>query len=224
MHGSPGSALSPISDASTTASEWALGPAKRVFDILVAGLVVLVTAPLLALVAVVISIGMGRPLLFRQLRLGRSGKAFVIHKFRTMAGPAPADRSLDAHRLTPLGRWLRRWSLDELPQLANVLRGEMSLVGPRPLPIDYAARYSGRQRRRHLIKPGITGLAQVSGRNRTSWRQRFELDLWYVEQASLWLDLRILARSLAVVFSGAGVGPRGAALMPEFQGDRRNSA
>ncbi|MEX2301579.1 MAG: sugar transferase [Bryobacterales bacterium] len=204
-------------------SEWALSRRKRALDILVAGRGLVMAAPLLLLAAAGILMAMGRPLLFRQVRLGIAEQRFVIYKLRTMAEADVPGPCGEAQRLTRLGRLLRRWSLDELPQLANVLRGEMSLVGPRPLPLEYGERYSARQRRRHDVKPGITGWAQASGRNTLSWEQRFELDLWYAGHASLGLDLRILARSMGLVFSGAGVAPKDAALMPEFLGDPNNS-
>lgn len=200
-------------------SEWALSRGKRALDILVAGLGLVIAAPVLVLAAASILLAMGRPLLFRQGRLGLVEQPFVIYKLRTMADAVAPGPGCQAQRLTPIGRLLRRWSLDELPQLANVLRGEMSLVGPRPLPLEYGERYNARQRRRHDVKPGITGWAQASGRNTLSWEQRFELDLWYAGHASPWLDLRILARSIGPVFSGAGVAPQDTALMPEFLGD-----
>jgi lipopolysaccharide/colanic/teichoic acid biosynthesis glycosyltransferase len=203
-------------------SKWALSRGKRALDILVAGLGLVFAAPVLVFAAAGTLLAMGRPLLFRQTRLGMAHQRYVIYKLRTMS-EAVAPGPCEARRLTRFGRLLRRWSLDELPQLANVLRGEMSLVGPRPLPLEYGERYSARQRRRHDVKPGITGWAQASGRNALSWEQRFELDLWYAGHASLWLDLRILARSIGLVFSGAGVAPKDAALMPEFLGDPNNS-
>jgi lipopolysaccharide/colanic/teichoic acid biosynthesis glycosyltransferase len=182
----------------------------------------------LLLAAGISGLAMGRPILFRQERTGLRGTRFRICKFRTMAlhtmGRAGLnDSNGDVERLTPAGRWLRRWSLDELPQLWNVLRGEMSLIGPRPLPAHYQPRYTPRHRRRHDVRPGITGWAQVRGRNFMSWQQRFDLDVWYVEHASFWLDLRILFESVAMVLTGAGVTPPGAALMPEFLGEPQNS-
>jgi lipopolysaccharide/colanic/teichoic acid biosynthesis glycosyltransferase len=203
---------------------WALSPGKRAFDVVLALLGLVVGGPLLLAAATAIAAAMGRPILFRQPRLGLRGRSFEMFKLRTMAEARGSETVPEAERLTPAGRLLRRWSLDELPQLWNVLRGEMSLVGPRPLPPEYSGRYSPRQRSRHGVKPGLTGWAQAMGRNAINWQERFELDLWYVEHASLGLDLRILARSFRVVLSGAGVGPPGAALMPEFLGDQHDPA
>ena len=202
---------------------WALSGGKRAMDIAVGGLGLALASPLLLLLAAAVALCMGRPILFRQPRSGLSGKPFRICKFRTLAQDDCRSKATDAQRLTPLGRLLRRWSLDELPQLWNVLRGEMSLVGPRPLPRHYEPRYTARQRRRLDVKPGLTGWAQVGGRNSLSWRQRFELDLDYVEHAGAWLDLQILARSFELVWSGSGVTPHGAALMPEFLGESCDS-
>jgi lipopolysaccharide/colanic/teichoic acid biosynthesis glycosyltransferase/glycosyltransferase involved in cell wall biosynthesis len=204
-------------------SGWALSPRKRAFDIVFAVLGLALAAPLLLLATAGIAVTMGRPILFCQSRLGLRGRPFAICKLRTMDAPIFPELLPDERRLTPLGRLLRRWSLDELPQLWNVLRGEMSLVGPRPLPLDYAGRYSPRQHGRHEVKPGLTGWAQATGRNGLGWDERFELDLWYVAHASWSLDLRILARSAGVVFGGAGVGPPGADLMPEFLGDQHDA-
>jgi sugar transferase EpsL len=180
-------------------------------------------SPLLLLAAGIIRLSMGAPILFRQPRCGLAGSRFLIYKFRTMAGDDSRAAAADAERLTPVGRLLRRWSLDELPQLGNVLRGDMSLVGPRPLPVHYQPRYTARQHRRHDVRPGLTGWAQVLGRNALSWEQRFDFDLWYVQHASVWLDIQILIRSVAMVLGGEGVAPRGAALMPEFLGESHNS-
>jgi lipopolysaccharide/colanic/teichoic acid biosynthesis glycosyltransferase len=203
-------------------SPWARSRPKRAFDLAVSLLGLILAAPLLALAAGLIALTMGRPILFRQPRAGQGGRPFVIHKFRTMTVAAGrAERSAD--RLTVVGRLLRRWSIDELPQLWNVLAGEMSLVGPRPLPLRYEPRYTARQRQRLAVRPGITGWAQVHGRNSLSWEQRFDLDVWYVEHASMRLDLQILARSVAIVVSGSGVSPQGAAIMPEFLGETRHS-
>jgi lipopolysaccharide/colanic/teichoic acid biosynthesis glycosyltransferase/glycosyltransferase involved in cell wall biosynthesis len=213
-----------LPNSSTQAvSPWARASSKRSLDIVVSSLGLAAASPLLLLAAGIIRLSMGAPILFRQPRSGLAGKQFLIHKFRTMAGDDARATAADAERLTPAGRLLRRWSLDELPQLWNVLRGDMSLVGPRPLPIHYEPRYTSRQRRRHDVRPGLTGWAQVLGRNALSWEQRFDFDLWYVEHASVWLDMQILIRSVAMVLGGAGVTPRGAALMPEFLGELHNS-
>jgi lipopolysaccharide/colanic/teichoic acid biosynthesis glycosyltransferase len=188
--------------------------AKRLFDLAAATIGLVALSPLLAAVAALTWLCMGRPVLFRQWRAGRDGRPFRLVKFRTMApGPEP-----DHERLTPLGRWLRRTSLDELPGLWNVLVGQMSLVGPRPLLTQYVERYSPRQARRHALRPGITGLAQVKGRNLLSWEERLELDVWYVDHWSFGLDLWILALTIASIVSGRGVRHPGSATMPEFTG------
>jgi sugar transferase EpsL len=188
---------------------------KRAFDLVVAATLLLLLSPLMLAVALVIRVRMGAPVLFRQQRPGRHGQPFTVFKFRTMvAGELP-----DEQRLTALGAMLRRLSLDELPQLFNVLRGDMSLVGPRPLLMEYLPLYSPRQARRHEVRPGITGWAQVNGRNALDWPRRLELDVWYVEQCSFALDLKILALTAARVFSGAGVAQPGQATMERFRGN-----
>jgi lipopolysaccharide/colanic/teichoic acid biosynthesis glycosyltransferase len=194
---------------------------KRAFDILVAGVCLIAIMPVALLVAAAILIGMGRPVLFRQSRPGLHGRIFTLNKFRTMSESRDAAGNLlgDGSRLTPLGRLLRRTSLDEIPQLWNVLAGDMSLVGPRPLLIQYLPLYSESQRRRHDVRPGITGWAQVNGRNATSWEERFRLDVWYVDHRSFWLDLKILALTALRVFSGSGTSNPGHATMPEFKGN-----
>ena len=195
--------------------------AKRLLDLLAAGGALLLLWPAAALVAGLVAWRMGCPVLFRQTRIGLGGRPFCIAKFRTMTGAAAADGSLlpDGQRLTALGRFLRASSLDELPQLWNVLRGEMSLVGPRPLLPQYLPRYSPEQRRRHDVPPGITGWAQVNGRNALSWEARFELDVWYVDHGSLLLDLRILWLTALRVARRSGISGRGHATMPEFPGN-----
>ncbi|TKB74257.1 MAG: sugar transferase [Nitrospira sp.] len=167
---------------------------KRLLDIVAASVGLMVSGPLMVVVAVIIRATMGSPVLFRQRRPGLHGRIFTLLKFRTMSVDRDRERQsqFDAHRVTPLGRILRQTSLDELPQLFNVLRGDMSLVGPRPLLPEYLPYYSTRELLRHTVKPGITGWAQVNGRNRLSWDQRLELDVWYAEHRSLRLDLRIL--------------------------------
>ena len=198
---------------------------KRVSDAVAAAVGLLLVAPLLAAVALAIRLADGPGVMFRHERAGRIGKPFTLLKFRTMTNARGADgRPLpDEQRLTRLGRWLRRTSLDELPQLVNVLRGEMSLVGPRPLPLAYLERYSPRQARRLEVRPGITGLAQVEGRNAVGWAERLELDVRYVERQSLGLDVAILIRTVALVLSGRGVAACGHATMPEFRGEGRTS-
>jgi lipopolysaccharide/colanic/teichoic acid biosynthesis glycosyltransferase len=191
---------------------------KRILDFAAAGILLTLTAPLLLLALIAIRIRMGAPLFFVQTRPGLNGKPFKIYKLRTMRTAALGQNNSDAERLTPLGRWLRRSSLDEIPQLYNVLRGELSLVGPRPLLMEYLPLYNSRQARRHQVLPGITGWAQVNGRNLTAWEQRFEQDVWYVENWSLGLDLRILWMTVIRVFSGHGVSAAGEATMTAFTG------
>ena len=181
--------------------------------------------PLLLLIGVLIRWRIGSPVLFRQKRPGRGGVPFELVKFRTMTSVRDAQGSLlpDERRLTPIGRFLRSTSLDEIPELLNVIKGEMSLVGPRPLLTEYLPRYTPEQARRHEVKPGITGWAQVNGRNAISWERRFELDVWYVDHYGLWLDLRILALTLLKVFQRAGISADGHATMPEFGAGTRDS-
>jgi len=195
--------------------------AKRTLDVTLAGTALALATPLLAGVAAAIRLTMGRPVLFRQPRPGQHGRIFTALKFRTMLealGPDGAPLS-DAERLTALGRFIRRTSLDELPQLWNVVRGDMSLVGPRPLLVRYLPRYTREQHRRHDVLPGLTGWAQVNGRNATTWPERFAQDLWYVEHWSLGLDLAIIARTALKVVRGEGVSQPGHDTMPEFMGD-----
>lgn len=188
--------------------------AKRALDVVVSLAVLALTAPLLLVLAIVVAVGYGRPILFRQRRPGLDGRPFELVKFRTMR---EGDGS-DAERLTPLGRLLRSTSLDELPELINVLRGEMSLVGPRPLLPEYLELYDERQARRHEVRPGMTGLAQVSGRNALDWDDRLELDVQYVERASLGLDLLILSRTATSILRRDGISAPGAATMQPFTG------
>ena len=193
---------------------------KRVLDFSVALLALVVLLPVFAGVAAAIVITMGRPVLFRQARPGRHGTIFNILKFRTMTGERDADGDLlpDGARITGFGQLLRSTSLDELPQLWHVLTGEMSLVGPRPLLPRYLARYSPEQFRRHDVRPGITGLAQVKGRNAISWDERFRLDVWYVDNWSLWLDLEVIALTIWAVIRRDGISEQGQATMTEFMG------
>jgi len=187
---------------------------KRTIDLLAAVVGLVVAAPVMLVVAGLIRWRMGRPVFFRQTRPGYRGQPFLLLKFRTMNGGAGPD----AERLTPLGRWLRRTSLDELPQLLNVVRGDLSLVGPRPLLMQYLDRYTPEQARRHEVKPGITGWAQVHGRNAISWEEKLSLDVWYVDHRSLRLDAAILWRTLRGVLKAEGVNHPGSATMPEFTG------
>lgn len=193
---------------------------KRMLDLAVAGLLLLLLAPLMAGTALLVRARLGRPVLFRQERPGQYGRLFCVYKFRTMTGERDKEGKLlpDGERLTPTGRWLRRFSLDELPQLFNVLKGELSLVGPRPLLTKYLELYTPEQARRHGVKPGITGWAQVNGRNALSWEEKFTLDLWYVDHWSLWLDLRILWLTLGQVLRAEGISGEGQATMSEFRG------
>lgn len=178
-----------------------------------------VLSPVLLLLAGLVRAFHGSPVLFTQLRAGRAGRAFHIVKFRTMTGEVGPGGVLlaDEQRLTRFGRFLRSTSLDEVPELWNVVRGDMSLVGPRPLPVSYLPRYTEREARRHEVRPGITGLAQVSGRNALSWEERLELDVRYVETRSLGLDLRILARTVGQVLSRTGISAEGQATMLELR-------
>lgn len=180
----------------------------RALDVLGALLALTLTAPAILVTAIAIRLMMGPPVFFRQVRAGRSERPFVLHKFRTMRHPRNAREELlpAAERLTPLGRWLRYLSIDELPQVWNVLIGDMSLVGPRPLHVHYLPYYSDRERTRHLVRPGLTGLAQINGRNSLSWEERLELDAQYVERKSLGLDLRILGKTVGRVLSRRDVG------------------
>jgi lipopolysaccharide/colanic/teichoic acid biosynthesis glycosyltransferase len=188
---------------------------KRTLDVAGSVALLLVTSPVLAIAALAIRATTGVPVLYRQKRTGLDARTFTLVKLRTMA-PAPPGTA-DADRITSLGRWLRSTSIDELPQLWNVLRGDMSLVGPRPLLPEYLDRYSPEQARRHAVRPGLTGLAQVSGRNALTWAEKFELDVWYVDHRSLALDLRILCRTLRCVVGGRGIAAPGHASMPEFR-------
>ena len=193
---------------------------KRVFDFVVALLVLLLLAlPLLAL-AWLIRRKLGSPVLFCQVRPGLQGRPFTMVKFRTMTDERGPDGALlpDAQRLTPFGRFLRASSLDELPELWNVLKGEMSLVGPRPLLMEYLPLYTPEQARRHAVRPGITGWAQVNGRNAISWADKFALDVWYVDHRSLWLDVQILWRTVRKVLVRDGISAAGEATMPKFEG------
>jgi lipopolysaccharide/colanic/teichoic acid biosynthesis glycosyltransferase len=194
---------------------------KRALDLLLGSMALLVFTPLLAVLALCVFLQLGLPVLFRQQRPGLRGVPFIIFKFRTMTNERDeAGQLLPARaRLTPFGRVLRSTSLDELPELLNVIRGEMSLVGPRPLLMRYLDRYTPEQMRRHAVKPGITGWAQVNGRNALTWQEKFRLDLWYVDHLSLWLDLRILALTLWKTFIREGINQPGHTTMEEFTGN-----
>jgi lipopolysaccharide/colanic/teichoic acid biosynthesis glycosyltransferase len=193
---------------------------KRLLDVVVAGVLLCLLSPVLAAIAVLVAVSMGRPVLFRQQRPGFAGELFTILKFRTMADACDASgRPLpDERRITRLGRFLRRTSLDELPELVNVLRGDMSLVGPRPLLSEYLPLYSREQMRRHDVRPGITGWSQVNGRNALAWDDKLALDLWYVDNRSLRLDLRILGLTIGSIVKGDGIAHPGVATMEPFRG------
>lgn len=194
---------------------------KRAFDIAVSIVALAVLAGPLLLVAALVRSKIGSPILFRQKRPGLGGKVFTMLKFRTMsdARDTAGNPLPDSDRLTPFGRWLRASSLDELPELYNVLRGDMSLVGPRPLLLEYLPLYSPEQARRHEVRPGITGWAQVNGRNAIGWPDKFALDVWYVDNRSLWLDMRILAITVAKVWRREGVTGQNSATAEKFEGD-----
>jgi lipopolysaccharide/colanic/teichoic acid biosynthesis glycosyltransferase len=200
---------------------------KRFMDLIIAVPLALLLAPLMAATAIAVWLDVGSPVLFRQVRPGLHGTPFVLVKFRTMrggaSGSADADPSSDEQRLTRFGRWLRATSLDELPELWNVLSGEMSLVGPRPLLMKYLPLYTPEQMRRHDVRPGLTGWAQVNGRNALTWEDKFKLDLWYVDHRTTLLDLKILLQTAASVLKREGISSAQAATMPEFTGSERKS-
>jgi sugar transferase EpsL len=197
---------------------------KKWLDLALVSLTLVLLMPILGVLAWLVNSKLGSPVLFRQVRPGLDGLPFTILKFRTMTGDRDGTGQLlsDEERLTPFGRWLRRTSLDELPSLINVLKGDMSLVGPRPLLMEYSNRYSPEQARRHQVRPGMTGWAQVKGRNDLDWERKFELDVWYVDHVSLLLDLRILALTGWKVVTGQGVSAKGHATMPVFEGTDRH--
>ena len=195
---------------------------KRLFDLVASAIGLLILAVPLAMLAWQVSRKLGSPVLFTQVRPGLHGKPFRMVKFRTMTDELGPDGALlpDAQRLTPFGRFLRASSLDELPELWNVLKGEMSLVGPRPLLMEYLPLYTPEQARRHAVRPGITGWAQVNGRNAISWADKFALDVWYVDHRSLWLDVQILWRTVRKVLVRDGISAAGEATMPKFTGSK----
>jgi len=199
-------------------------PSKRIFDLVLTIPGIILISPGIAILAILVRVKLGRPILFRQQRPGYKGQLFTLNKFRSMTDQRGPDGSLlpDAERLTSFGRFLRSSSLDELPELINVLSGEMSLVGPRPLLVAYLDRYSPDQARRHDVLPGITGWAQVNGRNAITWEDKFELDVWYVDNRSLWLDIKILALTLFKVFKREGINQPGSATAEEFRGSNQS--
>lgn len=193
---------------------------KRLFDAIVALGSLLVLSPVIFLLSILVALKLGRPVIFRQKRPGLKGKVFEMIKFRSMrdAVDEQGDALPDSERLTPFGEKLRSSSLDELPGLWSVLKGDMSLVGPRPLLVEYLPLYSKEQARRHNVRPGITGWAQVNGRNAISWEEKFKLDVWYVDNQSFWLDIKILFLTVKKVFKREGVSAEGEATMPKFTG------
>jgi sugar transferase EpsL len=199
--------------------------AKRALDVIVAGVGLVVLAPLLIAIATAVRVALGRPVFFQQERIGHLGGRFTVRKFRTMLDRRGPDGTLlpDEERLTRFGRFLRASSVDELPELVHVLTGRMSLVGPRPLLTEYQPLYTAEQRRRHDVRPGITGWAQINGRNASTWEDRFALDLWYVDNWSLRLDLVILARTIVAVFRRTGISNDAHATMPVYAGPAANS-
>ena len=199
---------------------WWPGRPKRVFDLVVASVGLIVLAPLLGITALAVRLSLGRPVVFAQRRPGWGARPFTLYKFRTMRAARAADGRLlpDRERLTRLGRLLRRTSVDELPELINVIRGDMSLVGPRPLLMEYLPRYTSEQARRHDVRPGITGWAQLNGRNTVPWERRFALDVWYVEHQSCRLDIRILLLTLWQALAQVGVSQPGEGTEEHFRG------
>ena len=196
---------------------------KRIFDIFVVLISLLLLIPIYFLVILVVKIKLGSPIFFKQPRPGLGGEVFNIHKFRTMTNECDSNGVLlsDSKRLTQFGKFLRSTSLDELPSLWSVLKGDMSLVGPRPLLVEYLPLYSKRQSRRHEVRPGITGWAQVNGRNAISWDEKFELDVWYVDNQSIWLDVKILWLTVKKVIVRDGITAQGDVTMPIFRGSKK---
>lgn len=199
---------------------------KRLFDFTVSVLGLIVLSPVYLILGLLVYFKLGPPIIFKQKRPGLKGEPFYMYKFRSMTNETDREGNLLANedRLTPFGIKLRSTSLDELPELINVLKGEMSLVGPRPLKMEYLSRYSEEQSRRHEVRPGITGWAQVNGRNMVSWDKRFKMDVWYVDHHSLWLDIKIIFKTLGTVFSRRGVSPDGENIITNpFQGTEKET-
>ena len=201
----------------TTSLQYAI---KQLLDKFFAAIALTILSPFCLLIAILVYLSMGAPILFTQDRPGKNGKVFKFYKFRTMTSQTNAQGKLlpDEQRLTPVGQFLRKTSLDELPQLINVLKGDMSFVGPRPLLVEYLALYSPEQARRHDVMPGISGWVQVNGRNSLSWSEKFKLDVWYVDHWSLWLDLKILLMTVIKVIKREGISQEGHATMRNFEG------
>jgi sugar transferase EpsL len=198
---------------------------KRLLDFCLGIVLFVLLYPFMVIIYILILFKMGKPVLFKQFRPGFKGKAFTLYKFRTMTDAVDGEGSLlnDEDRLTNFGRWLRKYSIDELPQLFNVVRGDLSFVGPRPLLMDYLERYSPEQARRHEVKPGITGWAQVNGRNAISWEEKFKLDVWYVDNCSLWVDTKILWLTLVKVIRAEGISGGESSTMSEFLGTNQGA-
>lgn len=196
---------------------------KRIFDVVVTGVLLILLSPILLLIGGVAYIKLGGPVLFHQVRPGKNCRPFRMIKFRTMQDAmGPDGHPLpDAERLTPFGQFLRSTSLDELPELWNVFKGDMSLVGPRPLLMEYLPLYDARQARRHQVRPGITGWAQVNGRNAITWEEKFELDVWYVDHRSLWLDIKIIFMTIKKVLVRDGINAAGEATTTKFRGNQQ---
>ena len=194
---------------------------KRTFDLTLTIPLAILASPVLTLLALLVRSKLGSPVLFRQQRPGLHGQSFTLNKFRTMTDARDAEGNLlpDDQRMTPFGHFLRSTSLDELPELWNVIRGDMSLVGPRPLLMRYLSRYTPEQMQRHEVRPGITGWAQVNGRNALTWKEKFDLDVWYVDNLSLWLDLKIIVLTIWKILTREGISQPGQATMEEFMGN-----
>lgn len=197
---------------------------SRLFDFIVSLVMLIVLSPLIGIVAIIIKKKIGSPIIFKQERPGLNGKSFLVYKFRSMTDERDEEGELlsDELRLSSFGKAIRKLSLDELPQLWNVLKGDMSFVGPRPLLVEYLPLYNERQAKRHNVRPGITGWAQVNGRNAISWEEKFELDVWYVENQSIWLDIKILILTVKKVFISEGISQDGQATMTKFRGNKAN--
>ena len=197
---------------------------KNFFDIVIATFCIFIFSPVLVIIAICIYFKLGSPILFKQQRPGLNGKLFVMYKFRSMRDEKDSGGNLldDSLRLTPFGRFLRSTSLDELPELLNVIRGDMSLVGPRPLLPEYLELYTPEQARRHEVKPGITGWAQINGRNAISWEKKFEYDVWYVNNFSMWVDIKIILLTIKKVFIREGISSNDNVTVEKFNGDRKN--
>lgn len=199
---------------------------KRIFDFIVASAMLLLLSPLLLIIAILVKIKLGTPVLFRQERAGMHGLPFQMLKFRTMTDQRDITGRLlpDENRLSPFGRWLRSTSIDEIPSLWNIVRGDMSLIGPRPLLMEYLPRYSQDQARRHDVKPGLTGWAQINGRNSINWDNKFALDVWYVDNRSFWLDFKILLLTTIKVLRREGINTRTDSAMPVFMGSQQDES